>query len=155
MMRVFGLTLVLMGMISLATAQIQIVKIDQLEEIIDNNSAELKVVNFWATWCGPCVKELPHFEEIDQRSNVTVNLVSLDFIQDLDRVEKFIIKKKLKSRTLLLDESDYDSYMPRIAESWSGAIPATLMIDTEGNRYFYESAFTRDALLKEIDKFVN
>ncbi|MBV6647666.1 MAG: TlpA family protein disulfide reductase, partial [Cyclobacteriaceae bacterium] len=98
---------------------------------------------------------LPHFEKANQKEDVQVYLVSLDFVQDLDRVEKFSSKKKLKSKIYLLNEKDYDSYMSKISESWSGAIPATLMIDQDGNRHFYEKAFAENELNMEIDKRMN
>lgn len=137
--------------------QVEVITFNQLGKVIENKSeASLTVINFWATWCGPCIKELPHFEEVSMNPDVDVYLVSMDFIQDLDKVKRFVEKKELKAKVYLLDETDYDFLIPRISERWSGALPATLMIDQMKNkRHFFESAFTRDELLKEINNLVN
>ena len=141
-------------LVHLSPAQVEVLKFDQLDQLMDANSTELKVFNFWATWCGPCIKELPHFQDANELPNVTVYLVSLDFIEELERVEKFVEKKKLTPRVFLLSETDYDAYMPKVSEKWSGAIPATLMISSSGKEYFYESAFTKSELMNEINKLV-
>lgn len=141
---------------TLATAQdIKVVKYDQLKQVIERDSDQLKVINFWATWCGPCIKELPHFEQANNKDNVEVILVSLDFIQDESKVKKFIAKKNLQSQVLLLNEKDYDSYMGKVDPSWSGAIPATLFVTSSGKKYFYEKPFTGEELEEAINQFMD
>ena len=77
----------------------QIIKLSELEQIIGAKSEKIQVINFWATWCAPCVKELPLFEKLtaSRRPDVTVTLVSLDM--DLDpnpeKVYKFISRKNI------------------------------------------------------------
>lgn len=139
-----------------ASAQeVKIVKYDQLEKIIDGKSDKLRVVNFWATWCGPCIKELPHFEKANINKDVEVILVSLDFIQDESKVRKFVGKKNLQSQVLLLNEKDYDSYMGKVNTNWSGAIPATLFVTSSGKKHFYEKAFTGEELEEAINQFMD
>lgn len=117
--------------------------------------APLTVFNFWATWCGPCVKEMPHFEKYANDKNVEVVLVSMDFIQDLEKVEKFVEKKGLKNKVLLLNETDYGSFMSKVSEDWSGAIPATLFVDEWGKTYFHEKEFSKKELDNTIKKYLN
>ena len=141
---------------TLATAQdVKIVKYDQLEQAIASSSNKLRVINFWATWCGPCIKELPHFEQANTNKNVEVILVSLDFVQDEAKVKKFVAKKNLQSQVMLLNEKDYDSYMGKVDDSWSGAIPATLFVTSSGKRHFYEKPFTGEELEKAINQFMD
>jgi thiol-disulfide isomerase/thioredoxin len=121
--------------------QAQIIKLADLEEMMSAKSEKIQVINFWATWCGPCVKEIPMFESLTAagRPDLTVTLVSLDL--DLDpnpeKVYKFIARKAIKSQVLLLNEADPNSWINRIEKSWSGALPATLIINQKtGKRKF-------------------
>jgi thiol-disulfide isomerase/thioredoxin len=124
-----------------AFAQATVVKFDQLEKILHEPSDKIHVINFWATWCAPCVKELPFFEKLQkERSHeVKVTLVNLDFVEKLDRVNSFIARKKITAEVLLLDEIDYNSWIDKVDKNWGGAIPATLIIDAKtGRRKFIE-----------------
>lgn len=96
------------------------------------------VVNFWATWCAPCVEELPVFEAIRKkkwRLPVKVLLISLDFKEDYPRkIQSFIRKRLIHSEVIWLNETDADRFCPKINTSWSGAIPATLLYYSDNNR---------------------
>ncbi len=133
----------------------EVIKFDELQKVMQRSSEELTVVNFWATWCGPCIKELPYFEEASKRNDLNVILVSLDFPEEVEKVKAFVKKKGITAPVYLLDEKDYDSYMGKISESWSGALPATLMVKKDGKRVFHEKAFTRETLNTEIDKHID
>lgn len=118
----------------------EVVKLDQLQTFIQAKTDHIKVINFWATWCAPCIKELPLFEKLGQdRSDVQVTLVSMDL--DLDpnpeKVHKFVARKKLQSKVLILDAKDPNSYIDQIDKNWSGALPATIIINGKtGQRKF-------------------
>lgn len=111
------------------------------------------VINFWATWCKPCVKELPYFEELNKNyknSNVKVVLVSLDFPKNIEKqVLPFIKKHKLQSEILLLDDTNANTWIPKVSEMWSGAIPATIFV--KGSRQlFFEKSFNYTELETEL-----
>src|SRR6187551_3652239 len=108
--RIF-LSLGLILLSTIASAQsIPIVKFDRLEKIIQAKSDSITVINFWATWCGPCVKELPFFEQFHvENPAVKMVLVNLDFADKIDKVKEFVTRKKLTSPVILLDEIDYNS----------------------------------------------
>lgn len=106
------------------------------------------VINFWATWCIPCVKELPYFEELNKKylnKKVKVVLVSLDFT--LKQVEAYATKKSLQSKIVLLSDSKTNSWINKVDPTWSGAIPITLFIKGK-KRMFYEKDYHN---LKEIE----
>ena len=66
-----------------------VLKITELLQRIDNTSDTVYVVNFWATWCKPCVEELPDFEKANQdfaTQKVKVLLVTMDFKEDLEKI---------------------------------------------------------------------
>jgi thiol-disulfide isomerase/thioredoxin len=116
------------------------------------------VVNFWATWCVPCVKELPNFEKLQAKykdKNVKVILVSLDMSKQVEsRLLPFIKAKALKSRVVYLNDPDANAWIAKVDPSWSGAIPATVIYKKE-ERAFFERSFTFDALETELKKFIN
>lgn len=138
--------------------QAEVIKFDKLDDIIHRETDKVTVINFWATWCGPCIKELPYFEEVNTAYSkvVDVNLISVDFASKIELVNAFITKKKLKSTVYLLDEIDYNSWIDRVDSSWSGAIPATLIIDNMTlERRFIEGELKEGELEKYIEEFLN
>lgn len=118
---------------------------------LTSSPARLQVINFWASWCGPCIKELPAFEILSKNSEVDVTLVSVDFIQDIDKALRVLQKRGIKMDALLLNA---DNYIELIDKSWSGAIPATLILHPNGKRYFYEQAFSENELLDLVDNIL-
>ena len=116
------------------------------------------VINFWATWCAPCVKELPYFEEISKAYNkddVEVILVSLDFPQHYEsKLNPFINKHGIVSRVIALNDPDSNNWIPKVDENWTGSIPATLIISNSTYK-FYEQTFTKERLLHELKTFLN
>ncbi len=127
-----------------------------LETYLENSNASVHVVNFWATWCKPCVKELPHFEELGamyKEQDVKVILVSLDFPDQMERLTKFIKKKNIRSEVVFLDDADANGWIPKVDPSWSGAIPATIIYNKD-ERSFYERSFTYEEIEKELKLFL-
>jgi thiol-disulfide isomerase/thioredoxin len=121
--------------------QAPIIHVADLRQMIESREDKILVVNFWATWCGPCIAELPLFEKLtaEGRTDLQIALVSLDM--DLDpnpeKVYKFIDRKALKSSVYLLNEDDPNSWIDQIEKEWSGALPATLVINKKtGKRKF-------------------
>ncbi|GAB5524711.1 MAG: TlpA disulfide reductase family protein [Roseivirga sp.] len=137
----------------------KVIKWDGLEAVINKKSEKLQVINFWATWCAPCIKELPYFEEVNKTAGdkVDVTLVSLDFADEFEkRVLPFIEKRGLQSQVLLLDEIDYNSWIDKVDPSWSGAIPATLIINpSNGKRKFLEKELNEGELNSLIEEILN
>jgi thiol-disulfide isomerase/thioredoxin len=126
---------------------------NKLKPLLNQKGDKIYVVNFWATWCAPCIKELPYFEVIDRREDVEVLLVSLDFPKHKEsRLLPFIKKHKLQARVVLLDDADENSWINDIYPNWSGALPATL-IYTKKQRGFYEQSFTASRLNKILKLF--
>lgn len=125
----------------------------ELKPLLNQSDDKVHVVNFWATWCAPCVKELHYFEALNKRKNIEVLLVSLDFPKHKQsRLLPFISKNKLQSKVVLLDDADENYWVNDINTNWSGAIPATLIYNSQ-KRDFYERSFTKNELLNLVESF--
>ncbi len=131
--------------------QAEVVPFSAIRSILDNGNDTTYVLNFWATWCKPCVAELPVFERFGRESanaGTKVILVSLDFADQVDtRVNPFLKAQGIASTVLLLDDVDYNSWIDRIDPSWGGAIPATLVLNnSRGIRTFHEGTLDNEGL---------
>jgi len=147
--------LLLLSSLSGFSQNVKLLNINQLQERIKNGKDSTYVVNFWATWCAPCIKELPHFEKLateHKSEKLAVLLISLDFKSKLEsNVIPFVKRKNLKNEVFLLNESNPQEFIDRIDPNWSGSIPATLFIKNE-KRKFIETEFTYEQLLTEYKK---
>ena len=112
-------------------------KIDDLLKRINKDNDTVYVLNFWATWCVPCVKELPDIDSFAVRhrnEKVKVLLVSLDFKEDLEkRVNPFLQKYQYKTECILLDEVNGNDFIDKIDKKWTGSIPTTFFTRNKGS----------------------
>lgn len=139
-------------------AELEVYDFKGLQNQLSTTSDTTYVVNFWATWCAPCVKELPYFEQLSANyssKNVKVILVSLDFSNQYDTsLKPFIKAHQLKSKVVALNDPDSNSWIPKVNQDWSGTIPATLIF-TKDKRRFFEKSFTYDELETEVKQIIN
>lgn len=124
-----------------------------LENTVLSDKNTIYVVNFWATWCAPCVKELPYFEKLNaENKQVKVVLVSLDFKNQFEsKLVPFLERKSINSEVVLLTDKEYNTWLPAVDKEWSGSIPATLIINN-GKRVFAERTFSS---FEELNDYVN
>ena len=146
---------------SFSNSSVPVLNFNQFEsQYLNRNSDTLYVINFWATWCKPCVKELPNYELLNENykgQKVKVILVSLDFAKDYENILlPFLKKKAIKSEVVLLNDPNGNEWIDKVNTNWSGAIPATLVY-SGNSRDFYEQSFNYEQLdsivkLKTIKK---
>jgi thiol-disulfide isomerase/thioredoxin len=151
-MKTFFLTSYLLLLTSLSFSQtIKKVKITDVEEYIKNSDHPV-VVNFWATWCAPCVEEIPYFMQTIKNYNgqkVELILVSLDFASSYPNKIQDVIKKKNFDATFYwLNETNADYFCPKIDAKWDGTIPSTLLINNQTN---YRKFFGRPMTDRQIE----
>lgn len=133
---------------------LEIYDFENFQAFLNRDDDQIHVINFWATWCVPCVQELPYFEELGKKyREIPITLVSLDFRKAVESdLIPFIKENKLKSDVIMLHEADANSWVPKVDPNWSGAIPATIIY--RGNKSnFYEQSFTFEELETEVLKF--
>jgi thiol-disulfide isomerase/thioredoxin len=137
---------------------IKMMSFDEFEPMLYLENDSIYVVNFWATWCAPCVREIPAFEALNEKykhQNVKVLLVSLDFPNQLEsRVIPFVERMNMKSEVLLLNDPNSNRWIPLVSEEWTGAIPATV-IYSKDFRGFYEQEFHLEELEEIIKPLFN
>jgi thiol-disulfide isomerase/thioredoxin len=134
------------------------VKIEELAEYIRKSDHPL-VVNFWATWCAPCIEEIPYFQEEVKKhagQKAELVLVSLDFKDAYpSQLASFIKKKNYEATFFWLDETNADHFCPQIDPKWSGSIPSTLFINNKtGYRKFYERQLTHPQFVLNMQDLV-
>ncbi len=133
---------------------IPVVNFEQFEPWLHKDNDSIYVINFWATWCAPCVKEIPAFEKLNAQykdRKVQVLLVSLDFPNQVEsRVIPFMERHQMKSQVMLLNDPDANAWIDKVSSQWSGAIPATI-IYSQGFREFYEQEFEYEQLQQIVE----
>lgn len=136
----------------------ELVRLPELQKLI-HQPGSVKVINFWATWCAPCVKEMPLLEKLNEDDkNTKVILVSMDYDLDPDpaKVKRFIDRKKIRSKVVILAEENPNEWIEKIDKSWTGALPSTLVINPDsGKRKFMQGELKEgdlEKLIQEVSK---
>jgi len=129
---------------------------DEFENLLNIEDDQVYIINFWATWCQPCVEELPYFEAINttyKHKGVNVILVSLDKKKEIEsRLFPFIEKHDIRSEIVVLNSINPNKWIDRVDPNWSGSIPITIIYN-KNNRKFYEKTFHLEELKNEVEKF--
>lgn len=140
--------------VSDSNVDVEVYDFENFKPFTQINDNKIHVINFWATWCVPCVAELPYFEELGEKHpELEVLLVSLDFPKMIkENLIPYIIKNELQSEVILLDDPDGNSWIPQIDPNWSGAIPATIIYKNDKSK-FYEQSFNFAELEEAVASF--
>lgn len=127
---------------------------DEIEPLFRQANDTTYIVNFWATWCKPCIEELPYLEQMNNAETenpVKVVLVSLDFPQHLEsKLLPFVEKRELSSQVYVLLDGDYNSWIDKVSPEWSGAIPATYIYKKDAHLFIGEPFESYDDLLQSV-----
>jgi thiol-disulfide isomerase/thioredoxin len=133
-----------------------IVKFSAVENILNQQNDTTYVINFWATWCKPCVHELGNFTKIDSMykgQKIRVILVSMDFVKDFNKqLLPFVKRKHIQTTVWLLNDPDYNSWIDKVDSSWGGALPATLIFNNKKHARVFKEDELNFEVLNELIK---
>lgn len=133
-----------------SSPSVEVLNLEQLQaKTIQDKNDTLYVVNFWATWCKPCVGEMPYFEEANKKflnQKVRVIFVSLNYTRELPLVEKFVKEQKIQSPCYLLNAGNPNGWIDKVEKNWYGSIPATIIYKNGKKVFFREGEFTQEEL---------
>lgn len=134
---------------------IPLMDVSEIDALRHSEKDTLYVINFWATWCKPCIKELPYFEQVNEEYSqrpVRVILVSLDLPRTKDeRVLDFVREKRIRSDVRVLENTNPNHFIPVISEEWQGNIPATLVLHPKSH---IEALYPRELTYSELKSII-
>ena len=149
--------LVTMAMFGQEEKDIPVMNFTQFEKYLHQNNDTTYVVNFWATWCIPCRKELPAFQKAHEKylnQKVRILLISLDMpTQKETSLIPFLAKNNITAKVILLDDPASNVWIDKVDPSWSGSVPATLIYNS-GFREFFEQEFDEASINSIIEKTI-
>jgi thiol-disulfide isomerase/thioredoxin len=155
---IIALFLLIPGGIFAQEKTIPVLGFSDFERLLHQKSDTVYVINFWATWCGPCRRELPEFEKIHQDyalEKVKVLLVSLDFPSRLESgLNPYLESNRITAPVVLLNEPDANAWIDKVDPVWTGSLPATL-IYKRSNRLFYERELHYQDIYGSIQSLIN
>lgn len=137
--------------------EVKVVNFDELQPLLCPNGAQegTHLVNFFATWCKPCVEELPYFLELHEEykeEGMKFILISLDFPRHLEsKLIPFLKENKVDAEVYLLDDTAANTWIPKVSEKWSGAIPATVVCNFSERELYEQTFHSVDELKKVVD----
>src|SRR6266705_3182742 len=153
-MKTFFIVTFLLFVAIIHAQEIKSVKVTELSKTIQESKTPL-IVNFWATFCVPCIQEIPYFQQLAQQyksKDVSLIFVSLDLKKAYPtEVNEMTKKLKLVFPVVWLDETNADYFCPKIDTSWTGGMPSSLFVNNAtGYHRFYEEQLSKEKLEKEI-----
>lgn len=136
---------------------IPVVDEEWIKNKIDNRNGKILFINFWATWCVPCVEEFPDLVKIYNEykdSDFEFLSISVDLPSDIEtKVKPFLEEQSAEFTVVVAEEKRSDRIINLINPDWNGAVPVTVIYDKDGIRKdFISEAKDYDAFHNSIER---
>ncbi len=159
----FGLSISCHTQTEIATnppAEVKVIQYEDLFKTVQKNDKVVYVVNFWSTWCIPCVEELPDFVAVNEeadKSGFKMYLISLDNVKNIEsKVLPFIEEQSITPEVLLLDDNKrMNTWISMVDSSWDGSIPATVMYLNGKKVFFKQGTMSQEELINQINQYTS
>lgn len=148
-----------------AYTQHDIMIYDSYEEMLNDfqskqsSDDQIQVINFWAIWCAPCVKELPYFEELRKQysgDQLAITLVSLDFVNTIEkRLLPLLEKKNLQNNVVVLGDTKAHIWIDKVDTNWDGSIPATLFVKGNQQKFVAREFHSTQEIIEELQSLLH
>jgi len=156
--RIISSVVLVLALSKLYAQSIPVFNFQEFESLLHKDNDTTYVVNFWASWCIPCVEELPSFEKINKKYSADkfkMILVSLDFKSDINsQLLPFIKSKKIQAEVVVLSDPHSNVWINKVDSFWTGAIPATVVYKGS-QRFFHEGGMSYQSLDKRVSTYIN
>ena len=137
---------------------LKIMDFEELSPYLNMENDSIYVINFWATWCAPCRREMPEFIKLEsayKNEKLKIILVSLDFVSNIEKgLIPYIEEKKIQSEVIVLNDPDANSWIDKVDPNWSGSLPATIIYSSK-SRFFIPNEVTYNLLEDYIDRLTS
>jgi thiol-disulfide isomerase/thioredoxin len=134
--------------------EVKVLNFDQLQPYLQRSNDTVYLVNFWATWCAPCRKEMPAIMAVEEKyrgNNFKVLLVSLDFPSHLESaLLPYLENNKINSEVVLLNDPNQNRWINLVDPNWSGDIPFTLIYGKD-----FRESHSGALAFEKLDSIIN
>lgn len=132
--------------------QVEMADLAAVKKLVANDSDNLRLMNIWTTWCGPCVAEFPYLIEINRmyrNRDFEMITINLDAPDKNDQVLKFLKKNYASTKNYHYSSDDKYKFIEAIDKNWQGSIPFTLLIKPGGDIIFNKMGMIEPLELKK------